>query len=79
MEYCDYIDRGYFGYLWDKSQGSRDCPASSRSTSTMDSYFCVWTDGEAGVKIPKGSAADCKKLSQGKIGFILPSAGELVV
>jgi len=78
-EYCDYIAQGYFGYLWDKAQGSYNCPTSAHNSASSDSYFCVWSDGDVGVKIPKGSVADCGRVAQGQIGFVLPSDGTLVV
>jgi hypothetical protein len=75
LEYCDYIGDGYFGYFWGKAQGSYDCPASAQRSATSDSYFCVWTDGKKGVKIPMGSAADCSRVAQGQMGFVMPGGG----
>lgn len=79
MEYCDYIASGYFGYLWPKAQGSFDCPATSVNSATDDSFFCVWTDGQKGVTIPKAAIADCGKVSKGEIGFVFSPAVEILL
>lgn len=72
-QYCDYISDGYVGYTWPKSDGDHDCSPSARKSSNSDTNFCVWEDGALGVSIPSGATADCDSLSQGRIGFVLPT------
>merc|ERR1719420_591487 len=72
-EYCGYVSQGYMGYTWDSSAGDYSCSPSARKSSSGSTNFCVWEDGSLGVSIPSGSAADCDSLSQGRIGWRLPS------
>ncbi len=76
MEYCDYIAYGYFGYLWPASDGDYQCAESARKSSNDVDTFCTWNDGEKGVTIPHGSSADCERLSDGRIGLILPTGSD---
>jgi len=73
-QYCDYIADGYFGYFWSASEEDYDCAPSARKSSNDQTRFCVWTDGEHGLKIPPSSIADCDHLSEGRIGLVLSDA-----
>ena len=75
-EYCDYIADGYFGYLWPASDGDYQCAESARKSSNDVDTFCTWNDGEKGIAIPHGSSADCGRLSDGRIGLILPTGSD---
>jgi len=72
-QYCGYVSRGYIGYTWDSLAGDHSCASSARKSSSGSTNFCVWEDGSLGVSIPSGSTADCGSLSQGRIGWRLPS------
>lgn len=74
LAYCDYLgSSGSLGYTWDLSAGDFDCAASARKASSAQTRYCLWENGERGVVIPDGSAADCDSLSEGRIGFVMPS------
>jgi len=73
QQYCGYISSGYFGYTYEVSEGDFGCSPTARKSSNGGLLFCVWEDGSKGVQIPAGSTADCDTLSQGRIGFVLPS------
>jgi len=73
-EYCGYVSQGYLGYTWDSSAGDYSCSPSARKSASGSTNFCVWEDGSLGVSIPSGSTADCDSLSEGRIGWRLPSA-----
>lgn len=72
-QYCDYIADGYFGYTFQSSEGDFGCSPTARKSSNGGTIFCVWEDGAKDVHIPAGSSADCDSLSDGRIGFLLPS------
>jgi len=78
QEYCEYLSQGYLGYTWGASAGDFSCAPSARKSSNGGTNFCVWEDGSLGVSIPSGSTADCGSLSEGRIGWLLPSATLLI-
>ena len=63
-EYCDYIAQGYFGYTFDKTEGSTatyPCPAgaemgSNSNTTTTGQWFCTFNKQSSGGNFPKGVA-----------------------
>merc|ERR1712014_387234 len=57
--YCNYISSGSFGYTWDLSAGDFNCADSARKSSSGQTQYCLWEDGQRGVVIPQGSSADC--------------------
>lgn len=73
-EYCDYLEQGVFGYYWIAGNMDYGCAVSARKTQSNGQTFCLWEDGNLGVKIPPGSMADCGSLVQGRIGLLLPTS-----
>jgi len=79
VEYCDYFSSGYLGYYWTTVDGDYSCVASARKTVSGDQTFCLWQDGQLGVSFPAGASADCSRLSQGSIGFVIPSVQQMQI
>lgn len=71
--YCNYISSGSFGYTWDSATGDFNCAASARKSSSGQTQYCLWENGQRGLVIPDGSSADCDSLSEGCIGFVMPT------
>jgi hypothetical protein len=74
-QYCSYIDKGYFGYTWQKSAGGFDkfpCPKSAKegNNGQGDTLFCTISNGQLNVTFPAGIKADCDGLAQGRFGWI---------
>ena len=65
--YCLYLSDGYLGYLWPKSAGGFSkypCPKSARESSNSGGdLFCIITNGQNGVVIPKDAKPACANIA----------------